>query len=228
MTARTHYEVLEVPPSASQAEIKQAYRRLAKRFHPDSGSGDRDKIVSINAAYEILGDPHTRQAYNRQLGQTSNAAATKRHARASQAQAEYQRRTRRDNDDNLQRWFREVYDPVQQSIGKIVAPLQRELDALAADPFDDRLMETFETYLTGSRDRLDRAKQTLASRPNPSGAAGAAANLYYCLDRLGDGLDELQWFTYNYDEQRLHDGREMFRIASGLQQDAREAARVTR
>ena len=46
-----HYQILEVSHQATHQEIKQAYRRLVKRFHPDSGSqtADREKIVEVNA-----------------------------------------------------------------------------------------------------------------------------------------------------------------------------------
>jgi molecular chaperone DnaJ len=50
--------------------------------------------------------------------------------------------------------------------------------------------------------------------------AGVAANLYYCLNQLGDALDELETFTLNYDDQYLHTGQEMFRIAAGLRREA--------
>ncbi len=54
--ASNHYDTLKVNPSASQAEIKQAYRRLVKQFHPDTNQeADHDQIVRINAAYEVLG-----------------------------------------------------------------------------------------------------------------------------------------------------------------------------
>jgi GUN4-like/DnaJ domain len=57
----SHYQVLEIEVGASQADIKQAYRDLAKVWHPDRFSGDstlqqkaQEKIKSINAAYEFL------------------------------------------------------------------------------------------------------------------------------------------------------------------------------
>jgi curved DNA-binding protein CbpA len=59
MTEPNHYETLKVKPNATLAEIKQAYRVLVKLFHPDTNSQttNNDKIIQINHAYEILGDP---------------------------------------------------------------------------------------------------------------------------------------------------------------------------
>jgi molecular chaperone DnaJ len=70
MTAFTinHYQTLEVAETASQGEIKQAYRRLAKELHPDSQStrASHEQITQLNAAYEILGDRQRRAHYDRQ------------------------------------------------------------------------------------------------------------------------------------------------------------------
>jgi molecular chaperone DnaJ len=59
--------------------------------------------------------------------------------------------------------------------------------------------------------------------PNPPSVAGAAAHLYYCLNQIGDGLDELEYFPLNYDERYLHMGQELFRIATGLHCEAQES-----
>lgn len=58
-TLKNYYSTLQVNPAATATEIKQAYRRLAKIFHPDSQnqSSDHNQIIQINAAYEILSDP---------------------------------------------------------------------------------------------------------------------------------------------------------------------------
>jgi molecular chaperone DnaJ len=56
--------------------------------------------------------------------------------------------------------------------------------------------------------------------PNPSNLAGVAANLYYCLNQIEDGLDDLEMFLLNYDEHYLHVGQELFRIARGLKREA--------
>lgn len=58
-----HYATLGVPRTASQDEIKRAFRKLASQHHPDKG-GDTKKFQEIQAAYDTLGDTAKRQAYD--------------------------------------------------------------------------------------------------------------------------------------------------------------------
>lgn len=63
----THYETLGLDPSCTLAEIRAAYRRLAKRHHPDVNPGDADAVAilqRVNAAHEVLADPARRRAYD--------------------------------------------------------------------------------------------------------------------------------------------------------------------
>lgn len=65
---RNPYDVLGVPRSADEAEIKKAFRRLAKTYHPDRNADDpkaKDKFAEVNAAYEILGDAQKRAQFDR-------------------------------------------------------------------------------------------------------------------------------------------------------------------
>ncbi len=66
--ARDYYEVLGVPRSAEEKEIRQAFRRLARQYHPDLNPGDEAaerKFKEINEANEVLSDPDKRSKYNR-------------------------------------------------------------------------------------------------------------------------------------------------------------------
>ncbi|WP_017317915.1 J domain-containing protein [Mastigocladopsis repens] len=222
-----HYETLKVSPNASQAEIKQAYRRLVKIFHPDSNqdSSQPEQIIRINAAYEVLGDVQNRRNYDQKLRQQSQKTTSDRQQRTAAAQQRYQatRQTRRYADEQIEEWLHQVYQPVNRLLFSILTSLQEQIEKLAADPFDDVLLEEFQDYLNACRDDLKQAQMTFRSLPNPPSLARVAAHLYYCLNQIGDGLDELEYFPLNYDESYLHTGQEMFRIATRLHYEAQDS-----
>jgi DnaJ-class molecular chaperone len=67
---RDYYDILAVPRTATGDEIKKAYRRLARQYHPDLHSGPKkaqmeQKFKELNEAHEVLGDPETRKKYDR-------------------------------------------------------------------------------------------------------------------------------------------------------------------
>jgi DnaJ-class molecular chaperone len=67
MDFRDYYATLGVPKTATEKEIKQAYRRLARKHHPDVNPGDRSaetRFKEVNEAYEVLGTPETRKKYD--------------------------------------------------------------------------------------------------------------------------------------------------------------------
>jgi molecular chaperone DnaJ len=70
---RDYYDVLGVAPNAGAAEIKRAYRQLAKRYHPDISGGDRPgSFREVARAYEVLGDPKRRRTYDATLRESLN------------------------------------------------------------------------------------------------------------------------------------------------------------
>lgn len=62
--AKDYYKILGVSAGASQDEIKNAYRRLAHKYHPDKSGGDEGKFKEINEAYSMLSDPEKKKRYD--------------------------------------------------------------------------------------------------------------------------------------------------------------------
>ena len=75
---KDYYQILGVNKSATQEDIKKAFRKLARKYHPDVNQGNKDaeaRFKEVNEAYEVLSDPEKRQKYDqfgqywRQMGQ---------------------------------------------------------------------------------------------------------------------------------------------------------------
>src|SRR5512138_3526210 len=79
MAKRDYYQVLEVNRSATEAEIKKAYRRLAMKLHPDRNPNDKEseeRFKEAKEAYEVLTDAQKRAAYD-QFGHAGVEAASR-------------------------------------------------------------------------------------------------------------------------------------------------------
>src|SRR6266699_1760750 len=64
---KDYYEVLGVPKGASEKDVARAYRKLAKQYHPDANSGDKEaeeRFKEISAAHDVLGDAEKRKEYD--------------------------------------------------------------------------------------------------------------------------------------------------------------------
>ena len=78
MAKRDYYEVLGLRRGASESEIKRAYRKLARRYHPDVNPGDKaaeGKFKELSEAYEVLSDAEKRRQYD-QFGHDGFSRAT--------------------------------------------------------------------------------------------------------------------------------------------------------
>lgn len=253
-----HYQILGVTSSASQGEIKQAYRKLAKQFHPDSQVGSSveatssqgmsqsttapqkssEQIIRINAAYEVLGDEASRRQYDRLRYYGATDVDSKAYNAYEQAKQAAQARTAQSREARKQAnkraggratevaigdWMKKIYNPVTRHINKIIRPLNSQINDLAADPFDDDLMDTFVAYLEDCRSIQEKADSLFKSMPNPASAAGPASKLYYAINHISDGLDELELFTTCYEESYIHSGKELFRRAKQFRKEAQES-----
>src|SRR3954465_15682434 len=87
MAAQDLYSILGVPKEASEEDVKKAYRRLARKYHPDVNKekGAEEKFKEISAAFEVLGDPQKRELYDEfgpeALRQGFNAEAARQYRR---------------------------------------------------------------------------------------------------------------------------------------------------
>jgi curved DNA-binding protein CbpA len=88
MALPDYYAMLGLPASATLAEVKRAYRRLARLYHPDLNSQPKDdRIKQLNEAYSVLRDAAKRAAYDRLLLEERRAAVIAEMMRQRQEEA---------------------------------------------------------------------------------------------------------------------------------------------
>jgi molecular chaperone DnaJ len=201
------YAVLGLTPQATSAEIKAAYRALVKCHHPDAG-GDEERIVALNAAWEVLRDEQSRRRYD-----AAQEASRRPPAAGDGLARPMQARRGAAADAQLLAWLQKVYAPIDRLLAQVINPFPQQLRELSADPYDDRLMEAFCTFLEQSRARLEKVDQLYRSMAAPASAQGFSLSLYHCLSQVQDALIELERYTMGYVDSYLRDGREMLREA---------------
>lgn len=83
--ARNYYVILGIPQDSTSSDIKTAYRRLAKKYHPDSYGGSNTFFLTVQEAYSVLGDPASRRRYDQNLRSLREQSREQSRKRAEEA-----------------------------------------------------------------------------------------------------------------------------------------------
>lgn len=184
-----YYDTLKVSPKASNAEIKSAYRRLARKLHPDKNAGSEETaraFAKIAEAYEVLGNPKERAVYDKQILQAKyNGNGNGDSVFASE-------------NSHARRWRQLVYEHrYNEIINRMIADERRESMALQKIIFPT--VALFMSVLA-----VSMFKPVAFTNMNILGKiillSLFAAGLIHLIGRLREGL---QRFTY--DDADLHD-----------------------
>lgn len=97
MLVPDYYAILEVSPNATLQQVKNAYRRLARLYHPDTSKQSKDtRIKQLNEAYTILSNPAKRAAYDALRSEEQRAAVIADAIRHSQEEVKRQQREKQE------------------------------------------------------------------------------------------------------------------------------------
>jgi len=169
-TQRDYYQILGLSKSASADDIKKAYRRLARQFHPDMHSGAKKvemekKFKELNEAHEVLADTDKRKKYD-QYGANWEQAEAYEQARRQDGEYVRQMEMRRLQEN------RSMPSPRESYLGHETYWTQRERDSLQwKDPTDLSSMarrSSLDHQLYQNRSELDRAGTLRQGVINPS------------------------------------------------------------
>jgi len=208
------YEELGLKINATKNEIKSSYRSLVKKHHPDKG-GDKEKFLAIQNAWETLNDPIKKEKYDKQfynLYQTKNEQNDNWEEKFNSKKFNSTIK-----DKELEIWIRDIYEPINRLINQIIKPLNNEIKALSADPYDEQLMEIFCNYISTSQRKIEKVQKIYNSRVVPASISALALDLYHCFSQVKDALSELDRYTQGYVDAYLFDGKEMMKEAKRIQ-----------
>jgi molecular chaperone DnaJ len=214
---RNYYQVLGLSSDVTPAEIKQAYRRLAKVQHPDTqarvGTDEHtaatEEMVRLNEAYETLMDAGRRADYDRHIGVGRAGAQSKR-----------PHFTSFDEDAEREKFLRTVFHPSRSAIVRSLSNYKKQLRDLSADPYDELLLETFETYLDNLESALRAGADAFTRNRTPRSLEPAVHMMKYSIAQAADGLEELRYYSLNFNHNHLTIAESLFRIASDLSRQA--------
>ena len=211
---KNFYEELGLEINATKSEIKSSYRRLVKRHHPDAG-GEKDKFIAIQNAWETLNDETKKEKYDKQFFSTSPSFNEINENWEQKFKSKKNSSSKKD--EELQSWIKDIYNPINRFINQIIKPLNNEIKALSADPYDEQLMENFCNYINLSEKKIERVVTIYNSKAVPRSISDLGLDLYHCFSQVKDALSELDRYTQGYVDDYLFDGKEMMIEAKRIQ-----------
>jgi len=184
-----YYETLGVPQKASRAEIRSAYRRLARKLHPDVNHGSEEaalRFAEIAEAYEVLGDNRERAKYDKRLMHATAGSSTNGGSAI-------------DSDNpHIRRWRQMVYEKrYNEIIDRMIAEERREAMAreraiypLVALFVSTLFVVTFKPKLFVSSEMIGKTVVV----------ALFVAGVIHLIGRIRDAFER-----YTYDEHEIHE-----------------------
>lgn len=202
------YDLLGVTRTATEDEIRSAYRTKAKLAHPDREGGNVRQMARLNEAYETLGNADRRARYD--ATQRGPQRLPTRPARPARGGVD------------AKLFYQKVFGPLDARIQLLMERLFDQLDDLSGDPYDERLSEAFEEVVSSARETLGELTRGLAAASAPDAWYGAIALYEQGLRQLDDALGEFESFSLNFLLDHLVDGRAIMLGASELMSEARD------
>lgn len=162
--AKNYYLILGIGSDATPDQIKSAYRRAAKRLHPDHSGEGCEPFLAVQEAYEVLGDPGRRQAYDEALDRERKAA--ERLSRAARPEPLQRRRCpveplipTQPSSGNRSRFGQSSFSsPVEESFGRpwgdVDVPIRRRAVRSSVEEIHVQVSLTREQTLYGGQIRV--------------------------------------------------------------------------
>ena len=149
------YEELGLKKNATKNEIKSSYRSLVKQHHPDTG-GEKERFLAIQNAWETLNDPIKKKHYDSSFFYSSSSFDSLNENWEEKFNSKKYNSSIKDKE--VEKWIKEIYNPINRLISQIIKPLNNEIKELSADPYDDQLMENFCSYISVSQKKNRKSR----------------------------------------------------------------------
>ncbi len=217
------YEELGLKQDATKSEIKSSYRSLVKQHHPDAG-GEKERFLAIQNAWEILNDPLKKEQYDRKFFSSSSSFDSLSENWEEKFNSKKYNSSIKDRE--VETWIKEIFTPINRSISQIIKPLNNEIKALSADPYDEQLMENFCSYISLSQKKIEKIEKIYNKKIVPNSITVLGLDLYHCFSQVKDALLEFDRYTQGYVDDYLFDGKEMIKEAKRIQSKMSEEKKI--
>jgi len=181
MSNKDYYEILGVSKSASNDEIKKAYRRLAHQCHPDKKGGSEEKFKEINEAYQTLSDPQKRANYDR-FGKDNPFGSGGFGSNQGQYQGGFGGFSENFNFGRSSGGFEDIFSDIFSSAGFGGGETGR---SMRGSDISVDIELTFEEMAKGTRKKIKLYKKKICSECSGSGGEGGKTKT--CPDCGGAG-----------------------------------------